>query len=317
MQSVTETSIMNTANMTAPRESLAPAVVHKNYIPCNLCGSTDYEVLYSDELEMKAATVDYNFCPDTRKTYQIVKCPKCGIIYTNPMPSIETSYHDTKDETYLRSKKQRVRTAEHLMKKILCYKSGGRLLDVGCSTGIQLDAASKHFDVEGIELSHWAYREASSRHKVHNVTLSELDLCEQFDVVTLIGVIEHFEDPVRELQLIHRALKPGGLFVIYTGDVDAWLPRLLGKKWWWYQGMHVFYFSLKTCKAMLDKCGFKVIRNGMHCSYFEVYSLGNSLKRYKLGLLLNPLFNLPGIKNLMIPVKLSGEMLLFATKVGE
>ena len=55
----------------------------------------------------------------------------------------------------------------------------------------------------------------------------------------------------------------------------------------------------------------------MHCSYFEVYSLGNSLKRYKLGLLLNPLFNLPGIKNLMIPVKLSGEMLLFATKVGE
>ena len=81
--------------------------------------------------------------------------------------------------------------------------------------------------------------------------------------------------------------------------------------------MHVFYFSLKTCKAMLDKCGFKVIRNGVHCSYFEVYSLGNSLKRYKLGLLLNPLFNLPGIKNLMIPVKLSGEMLLFATKVGE
>ena len=81
----------------------------------------------------------------------------------------------------------------------------------------------------------------------------------------LIGVIEHFEDPVRELRLIHRVLKPGGLFVIYTGDVDAWLPRLLGKKWWWYPGMHVFYFSLNTSKAMLDKCGFKVIRNGVHC----------------------------------------------------
>jgi len=47
--------------------------------------------------------------------------------------------------------------------------------------------------------------------------------------------------------------------------VDAWLPRLLGKKWWWYPGMHVFYFSLNTSKAMLDKCGFKVIRNGVHC----------------------------------------------------
>ena len=73
MQSVTEMSIMN---KTAPRESLAPAVVHKNYIPCNLCGSADYEVLYSDELAMTAATVDYNFCPDTRKTYQIVLRPR-------------------------------------------------------------------------------------------------------------------------------------------------------------------------------------------------------------------------------------------------
>ncbi len=311
-------SPMSTTDVTDRRRPPAPAaVVRKRTIPCNLCGCKDYQVLYEDELGDTAATVDYNFCPDTRKTYQIVKCPSCGIIYTNPMPSIETSYHGTQDEIYLRSRPQRVRTAEQLMKKILRFKRGGRLLDVGCSTGIQLDAASKYFEVEGIELSQWAYQEASARHKVHNATLSELDLHERFDVVTLIGVIEHFEDPARELRLIHRALKPGGLFVIYTGDVEAWLPRLLGKKWWWYQGMHVFYFSRQTCKALLEKCGFQVVRTGVHCSYFQLFSLGTSLKRYKLGLLMNPLFNLPGLKNLMIPVKLSGEMLLLATKVGE
>lgn len=289
--------------------------VRKNYIPCNLCGSKDYRVLYPDELGETAARIDYNFCLDTRKTYQIVQCPTCGIIYTNPMPSIETTYHDTQDETYLRSKPQRVRTAEQVVMEILQFKKGGRLLDVGCSTGVLLDAAAKHFSVEGIELSHWAHGEASKRHHVYNAPLSQLNLPESYDVVTLMGVIEHFEDPMRELKLINRVLKPGGLFVIYTGDVDGWLPRLLKKKWWWYQGMHVFYFSKRTCEAMLEKCGFHVIKAGLHTTYFQMFSLGTSLKRYKIGMMMNPLFNLPVIKDLMIPLKLSGEMLLFTTKV--
>lgn len=207
-----------------------------------------------------------------------------------------------------------MRTAEKCVDRIRRFKKGGRLLDVGCSTGIFLDAASRYFSVEGIELSRWAYQEASARHAVYDAPLSKLDLAAQYDVVTLLGVIEHFEDPAHEIRAIHRVLRPGGLLVIYTGDVNAWLPRLLGKTWWWYQGMHLFYFSRKTCAALLNKCGFRVIRSDTHRSYFQLFSLGISVKRYWIGQVLNPLFELPILRNAMIPLRLSGEMLMFAEK---
>lgn len=291
-------------------------MIRKKTVPCNLCGSEQYTELYPDELHNDRPKVDYDFVPHTRKTYRIVKCDSCGLIFTNPMPALQESYSQTEDEVYLNSRPQRLKTAERCVERIRRHKQGGRLLDVGCATGVLLEAASRYFDVEGVELSEWAHARASVRHKVYNSPLRNLDFEARYDVVTLMGVIEHFEDPTEEIRTIHRFLKPGGLLVVYTGDVDAWLPRVLGKKWWWYQGMHLHYFSRRTCAALLDKCGFDVVADHKHCTYFQIYSLGISLKRYRVGLLLNPLFNRPFLKNAMVPLRLSGEMLMFATKRG-
>jgi SAM-dependent methyltransferase len=288
--------------------------ITKTEIPCDLCGSTRSNVLYPDELGDTPAKVDYNFSPDTRKTYQIVRCQSCGLIFTNPMPNLNSIYEDTVDEIYLASSKQRYRTAEKSLKQILKYKSSGKLLDVGCSTGIFLDVASHYFDVEGIELSHWAFDETAKRHKVYDQPLESLGFSERYDVITLWGVIEHFQNPAREIRSIASALKPTGLLVLYTGDVDALLPRLLGKKWWWYQGMHLYYFSKRTCSLVLNQCGLKVLSSDLHPISFQLYSLGISLNRYKIGKFLNPIFNLPFIRNIIISVKLSGEMVLFAQK---
>ena len=289
-------------------------LVEKRIIPCNLCGSEGYTVRFADELEDSPPALDYNFTPATRKTYQIVSCDCCGLVYTNPMPYLSKLYKDTVDDTYLRSGKQRLKTASKLLQDILRFRQGGRLLDIGCSTGILLDVASQHFAVEGIETSTWSYREASKRHKVYNVPLSELDCQERYDVVTLLGVIEHFENPRKELAAIHRVTNPGGLLVVYTGDVSAWIPRLLGKQWWWYQGMHTFYFSRKTCASLLEQCGFTVVAVKNHTLYFQLYSLAISLNRYRVGKWLSHIFNCPFVRDVMIPVKLSGEILILARK---
>ncbi|HVP12325.1 MAG TPA: class I SAM-dependent methyltransferase [Phycisphaerae bacterium] len=289
-------------------------MIPKRQVPCNLCGSERFAILYPDELGDEAPSVDYNFSRQTRKTFQIVRCDSCGLIFTNPMPSLESVYTETRDETYLRSRAQRLRTAEHVVDLIRRFRPGGTLLDVGCATGVLLDAASRHFAVEGIELSRWAREEASSRHKVYDRPLADLDLDKQYDVVTLMGVIEHFEDPTREIQAINRVLKPGGLFVLYTGDAEAWLSRLLGKKWWWYQGMHLFYFSRRTCQALLQKCGFTTIRVTTHRTYFQLFSLAVSMRRYWIGSVIEPVMKLPGLRDIMVPLQLSGEMLMFAEK---
>lgn len=282
---------------------------------CVLCGGHRLDVLYPDELGDRVAPTGYDFSEETRKTYRIVKCGDCGLVYVNPMPDLSSAYADHVDEIYLASSRQRHATAAESVRQLRQYApDGGRLLDIGCATGFFLDDASKYYNVEGIELSRWASSIASKKHKVHNKPLEELNFDSEFDVVTLWGVIEHFSDPKAEIQRIAAAMKTGATVAIYTGDVDAWLPRLLGKKWWWYQGMHLFYFSKSTLSLMLEKCGLEVIGSGTHTVYFQLFSLANSLRRYPLGRMVGWLFELPLIRDVMIPLRLSGEMVVYARK---
>jgi SAM-dependent methyltransferase len=230
------------------------------------------------------------------------------------MPDLSRAYENIADDVYNESPKSRLRTADRCVQKIIRYKKHGHLLDIGCATGIFLDAASRYFDVEGIELSRWAGSEASKSHTVFDKPLSELSLEAKYDVVTLFGVIEHFSDPAGELKLVYSALKEDGLLVLYTPDVSGWLPRFLGKRWWHIMGMHLYYFSASTLRAMLETVGFTDVVVERHTTYFELSSLGRSLCRYKVGRLLNPVFNISGIRNILIPLTLSGEMLVFAKR---
>lgn len=291
------------------------APLEKRMVPCAVCGGTAHELLYPDELGDRIPPVDYNFSRETRATFAIVRCTTCGMIFTNPMPRLEQAYHDTVDQQYLQSVPQRVRTAERAVERLLRYApAGGRLLDIGCSTGVFLDAASKHFRVEGIELSHWAREIARQKHTVHDTPLPALDLPGTFDVITLFGVIEHLEDPDADLAAISRALKPGGILAIYTGDVDAWLPRVLGKRWWWYQGMHVQYFSRRTCARLLDKHGIDVAGVENYSVYFQMFSLGVSLQRYPLGGLVSRMLAASPWRNSMVELRLSGEMMMYGRR---
>lgn len=288
--------------------------VIKKEVACCVCDSQSFNILFPDELGDELPPVDYNFNQNTRKTFQIVQCNHCNLIFTHPMPQLSNAYVENIDDVYLKSSPQRLASAKNSVQQILKYKSSGRLLDVGCAAGFFLDAAKEHFNVEGIELSSWAANIASRKHKVHQKPLSQLAFSEQFDVVTLWGVIEHFEEPRIEMEAVYKALKPGGIAVIYTGDVDAWLPKILGKKWWWYQGMHLMYFSRKTLTRLLERIGFEVIHHHNQTVYFQLFSLANSVNRYWFGKLISPFFRLPLIRNLMIPLTLSGEMVLFARK---
>jgi SAM-dependent methyltransferase len=231
------------------------------------------------------------------------------------MPELCGAYQGVVDPIYLASEMQRRETARNVMRRIRQHSpNGGRLLDIGCNTGIFLDEAAKSFEVMGVELSKWAAAEASKRHAVNMVPVSHLEVTKKFDVVTLFGVIEHFDNPIQELHAIARVLKPGGLFVVYTGDVEALLPRILGKRWWWFQGMHLFYFSLRTLSLMLNRTGFDVVESDNYTVYFQLFSLGISLKRYSIGKILAPILNLPLLRNRLVGIKLSGEMLIFSRR---
>lgn len=290
----------------------------KSKISCNLCGENRFEMLYPDELADRKPKLGYDFSTETMKTHQMVRCSACGHIYANPMPRFIDDYETTEDQVYVRSSKQRRKTYDRLLVDILKFKEKGRLLDIGCATGILMDAAAPYFDVEGIELSKWAADRASIKHRVYTTPLRETNLANNtYDIITLMGVIEHFSEPLQEISAISKLLSCGGLLVIYTGDVEAWLPKMLGKRWWWYQGMHLNMFSYRTCCDLMLKCGLRILKHRKHTTYFSLASLSISLNRYPFGRIFQPILNLPGVKDIVIPVTLSGEMLLFAQKGGE
>lgn len=234
----------------------------------------------------------------------------------SPLTALDRLYEDNVDHVYLNSLEQRRRSAEDWLKivKKYCNNDSRRLslIDVGCATGVFLDCAESIFRVEGVELSQWAASIASQRHLVHRKPLSNLALTQKFDVATLWGVIEHFDDPRREISALRDSLAPGGLLFIYTGDRSAFIPRLLRKRWWWYQGMHLQYFTKDSLSLPLKETGFTVIASKRLPIYFSLASLGQSLNRYRWASPVTKLLSLLPQKRLLIKLTLSGEMLMIA-----
>lgn len=282
---------------------------------CIVCGSTETFERYPDELAGRLPTLDYAFSPSTRLTFRIAECRLCTHQYVDPMPQIADSYGDVVDQTYLNSRRQRIRTAQTLLRRVRGHLNvGDRLLDVGCNSGFFLDVASQYFTVEGVELSTWAFREASKSHVIYNVPLSMIRGHSRYDIVTLIGVIEHFEDPASELGHIARLLDSDGTLVVFTGTRDSWLPRLLGKKWWWYQGMHLQYFTRSSLARALESNDFDIVKRFTHTSWFSLASLYQSALRYPMGRILASPLRLPFVRQIMIPLRISGETVVVAKR---
>lgn len=285
---------------------------------CPVCLATRSFERYPDELRGSLPTVDYNFQPATRLTYRIVECLTCHHQWVSPVPPVENLYVENQDEAYLSAREQRSASAEVWLKIVTHHAppaAGQTLLDVGCATGIFLDAASRHYTVWGVELSDWAANVASTRHKILRRPISQTSLDRKFDVVTMWGVIEHLSDPRRELAAISKILNRNGTIFIYTGDRKALVPRLLRKSWWWYQGMHIQYFSKSGLESLLESLGFEVVETRNLPLFFSLRSLAQSMNRYKS---LKPfvwILRKRPFAQFRIRLMISGEMLMIARKV--
>jgi len=283
---------------------------------CPVCGSPNHKKAYDDELGDELPTVDYNFSPQTRKTYQIVECVDCSHQFVHPLPNLTNIYQENVDDTYLNSAPQRRRSAQEWLGIVTTYAptEASSLVDIGCATGMFLDEAAQRYRVEGIELSAWAADLASSRHQIHRMPVSEMKIDRHFDIASMWGVIEHLDNPAKEIRAVHELLNDSGLLFIYTGDRNALLPRLLGKRWWWYQGMHIQYFTKSSLTMLLQSCGFEVIGQHQLPMFFSIASLAQSLNRYRVMRPLVWLMQSLPWKGL-VKLTLSGEILLVAKKV--
>ncbi len=204
----------------------------------------------------------------------LYRCPSCGFVQTCPMPRIDQlmEHEYTSDYTAYGNEWEKASsiTARKRLSLVLrhadreCLKPGARLLDVGCSTGWFLKAAQAHgFVVSGIELSSYATQKANrllGAEIVRDVLFENAPFGEsEFDIIYSNQVIEHAVDPSAFVAMAARCLKPNGLLVLGTPNIDSIPARKLGGNWGnMRKPDHVVFFSPVSLPCLLEKHGFSV-----------------------------------------------------------
>ena len=279
--------------------------------PCPLCGRDGHPQLYPDTLGTALPRFGYDFTPDHMRTYRIAYCRECAHGYASPRPAqLWRQYEEVEDPAYLLRQADRIASAGRVMRRMLRYCSSGRLLDIGCATGDFLTVARRYFDAEGLELSQWASEVARSRGlTVHRSDLAGFKPSERYDILTLWGVIEHFEEPAREIRQMHGLLRDGGLVCLWTGDVASWPARLLGNRWWYIQGQHLQIFSRASLRSVFAQAGFQEVWVGRYPYVATLRSIAKSLSRYSVvGPAARWMLSSPALGNLAVEMALPGEM---------
>lgn len=300
------------------------------YVACNLCGSSEYDLLYPGTLDGRGhPEVEAYRCTNFGygKHHPIVRCRRCGLVYANPRYSADElldEYEAVEDPLYEQERQGRVLTFErHLrpIEQMVGDPHDKRLLDVGCYTGVFLEIAEAHgWEAYGVEPSQWAARLCRERGlRVRTGTLEEAEFPNDFfDVATSWDVIEHLTDPLGHLREVRRVLKPGGLVAVHTIDIQAPFARLMGSRWPWLMEMHIYYFSRRTLATMLQKVGFEVIRAEAQGRYQRLSYLVSRLQAVS-----DPLYRLAhwlvrrlNIESVAVSINLGDLVTTYARKIG-
>ncbi|MHB8692692.1 MAG: class I SAM-dependent methyltransferase [Solirubrobacteraceae bacterium] len=230
---------------------------------CPLCGSRDLRAAFTED------------------PYTVMRCGSCGLGFVTPrldesgLVGIYTAesywtsdspktqgYHDYRADEPLYLKTFRKRLGYALRSGV-----GGdgimRALDVGCAAGFCMAALRERgFEVHGVEVSEAIGSHARDHFgfgdNVFIGTLEDSPHAERsFDLICMWDVVEHVPDPRALLAKAYSLLKPGGLLVIETQDIDSRFAQTLGPKWHHFKhAEHIYHFTPATVTELVRTAGF-------------------------------------------------------------
>ena len=259
-------------------------------VPCPLCGGSEFvpHYAYSESNPL--------FCPETVPGsdvpelvfYSYVRCVHCGLVQINPQPVEEAvflrydknhgsdylEYEKANEKSFLELQELALKDAgfydlEHKLlsekvKRSLSLESENSfplLLDIGCATGALLTVLkNKGWTVRGVEIS----GPQAAYCRKQGLEVSTLPLEENhfpggtFDVVLASHVIEHLNKPFGFVEEVQRILKPGGHFFVTTPNIAGFQSRFFGSRWRSAIFDHLYLFSKRNLKILLEKAGFTV-----------------------------------------------------------
>lgn len=249
-----------------------------------LMDSASARLIDPDTGKVRADAVELIPCPScghsgafpimfVKQGFDFVRCPACSLAFVNPQlksEHIDSLYSE--DDTFYKAWGEVLRNPANEEWQVPYFQdsiallqrfgSSGKLLDIGCSTGLFLTLAEKNgFKGTGLELERAAFEHAKSRGlDVRRQTLEEASFEPgSHDAVTMFGVLEHVKNPKELLFQVHASLREGGMALAIVPNVESLAAMTLHTEARMFNGRnHLTYFSPRTLTSLFESAGFVV-----------------------------------------------------------
>src|SRR3989344_260813 len=206
----------------------------------------------------------------TEKIYKVIRkskiyeCSLCQLAFIDQKVLTVTKLlkDDTSElynfENYKKDEGRLRKRFKKLTVKITAHKKSGSVLDVGAGFGLFSSELNKtgdfNFDLiePGLKLRYVGKLEK----KIYPLNFEKFKAGRKYDIILMMDVLEHYINPLKNLEKAKRLLKKEGILVIQTPNYKSLMASICRDWAWWMVEDHKFFFSPKSLRLILEKAGF-------------------------------------------------------------
>ena len=218
---------------------------------------------------------NYLICDDhsvSHESFALVKCPKCGLIYTNPRPSLDSigNYYQSEDYISHTSKANNVVNFTYKLARTFTLRWKHRiitrlhtpptsLLDYGAGTGDFLQYMSqRNWQSSGIEPNPQALKITQAKGLEVHSQLAKTNKF-KYDIITAWHVLEHVHDLKDTIRKLRKRLTDQGHLLVALPNHQSYDAQHYGAHWAGYDvPRHLQHFSQESFQFLLYQTKLKL-----------------------------------------------------------
>jgi len=235
---------------------------------CLVCNSNDSILVQEDVCDLEY---------ETYKPVKYIACKNCGLIFQNPIPSLDQIKDFYPDHyrnylpiggglfSFLKSSQYKSLAKEILNLSLRNDLNNKNVLEVGFGNGYLLRVLRMIgiSNLHGVDFSNAFTKDLNNEGifaKDFNIE-EDIPFDKEFDLIIMNNVIEHFIDPKKVIVNCFKKLRIGGKVVLITPNSNALEKDIFGKYWAGFHApRHTFLFNSNNTELLAKSTGFKSVK---------------------------------------------------------